>query len=127
LRTGLRRCCRWWERSTPLPGSGQRVLSLADAASNARVIFGAGNLSSELTDLVTVDTRNTATFVSGGAARLRVRITPQTGLFSGSFLHPATRKAVRFNGAVAAEPELRFWLVPGAEHQRLRDVRACAA
>ena len=82
-----------------------QVLNLSNSAANARVIFGAGNLTSVLTNLVTVAANNKVTPVSGGAAKLMLTITPKAGLFSGSFVHPVTSKAVKFSGELLESQE----------------------
>ena len=82
-----------------------QVLNLSNSAANARVIFGAGNLTSVLTNLVTVAANNKVTPVSGGAAKLTLTITPKAGLFSGSFVHPVTSKAVKFSGELLESQE----------------------
>ncbi len=60
--------------------------------------FFGGDLSSTITDLVSLGTNNKV--VNLGPAKVSMTLTPKQGFFSGSVTDPLTGKAVKFNGAV---------------------------
>jgi PKD repeat protein len=82
------------------PAAGQRVLVLGNSAGNARLILGEGGLPGIATNLLTVDTGNKVSVVTGDSTKLGVVINAKTGQFQGSFAHPVTGRAAKFNGVV---------------------------
>ena len=82
------------------PAAGEFLINLTNSAANAMLVFGGGNLAAWSTNSLTVTTNNIVTVVSGNTTNLTLKLVPKTGLFSGRFLHPATHKTVKFQGAV---------------------------
>ncbi|MGD0651421.1 MAG: hypothetical protein ABSA97_09840, partial [Verrucomicrobiia bacterium] len=66
----------------------------------ARVSLSGGDLASAQENTVTVSAANTVTVVSGTSQKLTVKITPKTGLFSGSFIHAVSGKTTKFMGVI---------------------------
>ena len=75
------------------------MLDLSNTAGNALLTLGDGNLTGVLSNLVTASD-NTVTVLSGDITNLTLKLTPKTGLFGGSFLHPVTGRTAKFKGAV---------------------------
>ena len=82
------------------PAKGSRMLSLTNTTGTVTLTLGGGNLGAALSDSVMVATNNTVTILSGTVSNLTLKLAPKTGTFSGSFLPPGTRKAVKFQGVV---------------------------
>jgi sugar lactone lactonase YvrE len=82
------------------PPKGECLIGLTNALGNAMLAFDGGNLGGALSNTVTVTTNNTVTILSGNATNLTLKLAPKNGTFSGSFLHPATHKPAKFQGAV---------------------------
>jgi hypothetical protein len=57
-----------------------------------------GNLTSDITNSVTIDARNRVT--SDGINGFTLKLNRSRGLFSGSVRDPGTGKRVKFNGAI---------------------------
>ena len=66
---------------------------------NGLLFLGGGNLPTSLAADVVV-TNNTIKSVGGTVSNLSLTITASSGLFSGSFVHPATHKKVTIRGGV---------------------------
>ena len=82
------------------PAAGQLMIDLTNTAGNAMLTFGGGGLAGELSNLVTVASDNTVTILSGSVTGLTLKLAPKNGTLSGTFLHPVTKKKVKFQGAV---------------------------
>ena len=81
-----------------VPPLGTPALSVSNATCNLLVTSGAGDLTSFVSNTVTLNTNNKVTLcVTNG---FKLTITPKTGLFSGTFVNPATSKPMKFNGAL---------------------------
>ena len=61
-------------------------------------VFSDADLSTPHTNTFTAN--NAGSFVNTGPARFNLRITPATGFFNGTFVHPASGKTVAYRGAV---------------------------
>ncbi len=80
------------------PPPGAAALNVSDATCNLLVTSGAGDLASFVSNSVTLNTNNKVTpCVADG---FKLTITAKTGLFSGSFVDPATAKPTVFRGAL---------------------------
>jgi hypothetical protein len=77
------------------PAAGQPVLGWTHGS----VVLAGGNLPVPLTNLV-VWSNNQLRALSGSISNLSLALTPANGLFSGTFIHPATRKPVTVKGAL---------------------------
>ena len=77
------------------PASNQRVIDLGQQGE--LVLFG-GNLSTGITNLVTLDSRNRVS--SAPANKLSLSFTSSSGLFRGSSLNSVTRKTQAFQGVL---------------------------
>jgi hypothetical protein len=86
------------------PPAGTPALVVSNAACNVLFTAGAGTLSSFLSNSVTLDVANKMSpCVADG---FKLKMTAATGLFSGSFLNPASHKATKFNGALLQKQNL---------------------
>ena len=80
------------------PPLGTAALSVSNTVCNLLVTSGAGDLVSFMSNSVTLNTNNKVTLcVTNG---FKLTITARTGLFSGSFVNPATSKPTTFKGAL---------------------------
>jgi hypothetical protein len=82
------------------PAKGSPMLSLTNTTGTVMLTLGGGNLGAVLSNSVIVATNNTVTILPGTVSNLTLKLAPKTGTFSGSFLHPVTHKAVKFQGTV---------------------------
>ena len=79
----------------------------------------AGGVNGEFDADITISTTNQVTIVDRNgttAERVEMRITPGTGLFRGSFIHPLTSKLTPFSGAIFQRKQ------PGAAGQFIGEV-----
>ena len=81
--------------STYVPPAAKtnRVVTLADDT----IIVSGGDLSSALTNFITLAQDNKVTTTNAG---LSLTFTLSSGLFKGSFIHPTTAKKTSFTGAL---------------------------
>jgi hypothetical protein len=80
------------------PPPGTPALSVSNATCNLLVTSGAGDLVSFVSNSVTLNTNDKITLcVTNG---FKLTLTARTGLFSGSFVNPATSKSTMFKGAL---------------------------
>lgn len=77
----------------PPASKTNRVVTLADDA----IIVSGGDLTSALTNFITLAQDNKVTTTNVG---LSLSFTLSSGLFKGSFIHPATAKKTSFTGAI---------------------------
>ena len=85
-------------RYTP-PTIGQSVLKWTNGAA----VIGGGNLSAPLSSQVILS-NNLVRVVGKSISNLSLTITLANGLFSGTFIHPVTRKSVTVKGALLQDP-----------------------
>jgi List-Bact-rpt repeat protein/cysteine-rich secretory family protein len=93
------------------PASGTRVLSLADAPGNAIVEIGAGGMSSQITQPVTLASTNLITAVAPNPAAVTFSVSLKDGKCSGAFLYPVTplvNAPVKFKGVVLQKQNAAF-------------------
>ena len=67
---------------------------------NAVVELGGGNLPGPLTSQVVLTNNQARVLPGGGASNLSLTITTNNGLFTGTFVHPVTRRTNSFHGAL---------------------------
>ncbi len=80
------------------PPLGTAALSVSNTTCNLLVTSGAGDLISFVSNSVTLNPNNKVTLcVTNG---FKLTLTARTGLFSGSFVNPATSKPTTFKGAL---------------------------
>ena len=80
------------------PAVGTPALSVSNATCNLLVTSGAGDLASFVSNIVTLGTNNKVSLcVTNG---FKLTVTAKTGAFSGSFINPATAKALTFKGVL---------------------------
>lgn len=80
------------------PRSG-RVIPLANAVANGELSANSGGLSAPLVLPLTVNSKNVVAAPFATPEKLTMTIVPNTGLFRGTFSHPATSKVTNFSGA----------------------------
>ena len=92
------------------PPIGKLAMVLPTALPNAQVSLADLDFSNTLTDLVNVklgtSNNDTVTFQSGNVASLTMAINSHTGLFTGSFLNPASGKSVKLYGALFSKQDI---------------------
>lgn len=81
------------------PGRNTNAVSWTEGT----VLMDGGNLTATLSNRVTV-ALNKFTVVGENPNQLSLKLTPGTGLLSGTFLHPMTGRKVKFNGALLQLP-----------------------
>ena len=82
------------------PATGVSTLNLATGTNNAVVKITGGDVDPEIDVNATVDTRDRVSADPTASQGLRMAINRASGLFSGTFLHPVTGRAVAFAGVV---------------------------
>jgi hypothetical protein len=80
------------------PPLGTTALTVSNAACNLLITSGAGDLTSFVSNSVTLNTNNKVTLCSTNG--LKLTVTTKTGLFSGSFVNPVTARPTVFRGAL---------------------------
>ena len=75
------------------------MLALADATGNALLTVQAATFS-DLLRHATLSTANKLTLTDASPEKLKVTITPGTGLFTGSFIPPGASKPITLSGAI---------------------------
>jgi hypothetical protein len=80
------------------PTIGTPALTVSNAACNLLVTSGAGDLASFVSNSVKLAANNNVSLC--GTNGCRFTITARTGLFSGSFVNPATAKSTAFRGVL---------------------------
>ena len=83
------------------PAHGAPALVVSNANCNLLVAAGDGNLSSFVSNTVTLNSK-----ITPCTNTVKLAITPGSGLFSGSFLNPANRKSVPFKGVLFQKQNL---------------------
>ncbi len=96
-----------------VPGPGERVLDLADGAGNARFTATDGGLANSLVRMLTIGRNNSVLVVDHGAERLKLTLSPESGLFSGSFIRPGTAQKKAFQGVIFQKQNLGTGFFPG--------------
>jgi uncharacterized repeat protein (TIGR03803 family) len=89
--------------------NGSPALSIT----NLSAILLGGNLTDSITNKVTLNNKNTLTPVSPVIAKFSLKLTPATGLLSGSFTSPITRKATTIRGALLQSECIGYGYFPG--------------
>jgi len=76
------------------PGPGTNIMNLTDGT----LVLSGGNLSQDITNLVSLLANNKIT--NSSPNKLALTFMPATGVFKGTVVNPATLKPVPFNGVV---------------------------
>ncbi len=82
------------------PSPKTTVIPVPDQQDNSQLIFGDGNLTSQVVQPATLNTANRVSVVQPILSDLEVAINPTTGTFSGSFTHPVSRAVSRLDGVI---------------------------
>jgi hypothetical protein len=90
--------------NTALTLSGTRVPP-SSGVGTWQLTLGGGELPSNLVRNATITGTGAAIVTPVDGYKLKLKVTPTTGKFTGSFLHPATKKTVSFNGLFLQPPE----------------------
>jgi hypothetical protein len=90
--------------NTALTLSGTKLTPPAGIGTWQLTLSG-GELPSNLVRTATITGTGAASVTPADGYKLTLRVTPTTGKFTGSFLHPATKKTVSFNGLFLQPPE----------------------
>lgn len=101
------------ERYSP-PAAGTPVLN-----ATAVVLSDGGiDLLQPITQAITVSPANAVTALPPNTAKIRLSITPGTGAFSGTFVHPVSLKSTVFSGLICRGPNMArgagFFQAPNA-------------
>jgi hypothetical protein len=86
------------------PPAGTPALTVSNTTCNVLFTAGDGNLSSFVSNSVTLDVANKVTPCV--ADKSKFKITSTTGLFSGSFPNPVTGKSAKFSGVLLQKQNL---------------------
>jgi hypothetical protein len=95
------------------PAIGTPALTVSNAACNLLVTTGAGDLASFVSNSVRLNVNNKVSLCGTNGCKLT--ITTRTGLFSGSFVNPATAKSTAFRGALLQKQNVGAGLFLGAD------------
>ncbi len=84
------------------PAAGVRILDVAPAADNGALALAGGNLPSpgSVDQTVTIDAANHVSLANPALPGLRVIVSPSTGVFIATFIHPMTGKAALVRGII---------------------------
>lgn len=74
--------------------------SNTSVAGNCQITLGGGNLGSDIVKSAYLYDVGNVVIVSPNPEKLQMKIDPSTGQFSGSFIHPALHKTVKFKGSI---------------------------
>jgi len=88
------------------PTVNKRLFPLSNFGGNSLLFLNDGGLTTDLTRLVTLSAANKAIVPLQDADAATLVPAPTTGLFTGSFLHPALQKATPIKGAVLQKQQL---------------------
>lgn len=103
------------------PLTQTRLIPLANSGGHALLHLLDGGLSEDMQRLVTLSTAHKAHVPLQGADQAKLTVTPGTGVFSGSFLHPFTQKNTSFKGVVLQEQNLAAgYFLAGAQGGEMR-------
>ncbi|HXP63274.1 MAG TPA: Ig-like domain-containing protein [Dongiaceae bacterium] len=83
------------------PAAGYSLLNWTSGV----VTLTGGNLTTSLTNPITVNAKNQVQVTGPNADKLKLTLTPATGAFSGSFVPPGATKPVSINGVVLTDNE----------------------
>ena len=97
------------------PVAGHRILNLENSPQNGVIFLGEGNFGPSLNFPATLLASNVVQTAATTPKAFKFTITPSTGFFSGSFLHPATNKAAVFSGVVFQKQNLATGYFPGSD------------
>jgi hypothetical protein len=84
------------------PAAGSRLLNVASLTDNAALSLAGGNLPNPgiVDQTVTIDATNHVSLVSPALPGLKVIVSPSTGVFLASFIHPMTAKLTWARGVI---------------------------
>ena len=90
------------------PPSGQNAVNWT----NGMVVVDSGDLPVKMTNQVAI-VNNQLRTLSGSISNLALAITPGSGLFQGSFVHPLTGRQTAFHGVVVPNPSESYYMDSG--------------
>lgn len=90
------------------PGIGETVFEVAAGENNATLQLGAGDLEALVTQPVTLDATNRVRLSAPALKGLRLKVNAAAGIFSGSFIHPATGASTRIGGVIFQKQNAGF-------------------
>ena len=82
-------------------------------AGSGQLTLGGGNLQSNLVKNVVIAATGKVTVSPTDTDKLTLKISPTTGQFSGSFIHPAIGKSSKLNGLLLQDDNLGAGYFPG--------------
>jgi hypothetical protein len=86
-------------RYTP-PAGGVRVIAVSNAVPNVRLVFGNGNLAAQIAQPAFLTDINAITISSPTVDGFSALVKTPTGVFKGSFAHPARETPATFRGVI---------------------------
>lgn len=111
-----------WEAQGALVGSryvkpirGTPVIEVPAMENNSTLTLGEGNLEPAVTEPATLDPANRVHVSSEALKSLKLSINATNGRFSGSFVHPVTRKSTSFKGVIFQKQNGGFGYFLGAD------------
>lgn len=94
-------------RYTP-PPPGIRALDFADALENGEITLDEGGLAGDATATFTLSAKNTITVKPPNPYHIILKLKPNTGLYTGSFLVPGARRTTPIRGALIQKDPLGY-------------------
>lgn len=108
------------------PLSGRRILNLENGIANSVLLLGEGNLDAPMNFAATLDTKNLLQAAAPASTALKFTIAPASGLFTGTFMHPGTKKATPFSGVVFQKQNLATGVFTGSSKSGYVSLRRTA-
>src|SRR5690606_33400043 len=81
-------------------------LRLDAPSENLRIVAGEGNLPTEMVKVATYASNNRVLVDKSDPEKLKMTVVPTSGIFRGTFIHPATGKPARYSGAILQKQNL---------------------
>lgn len=96
------------------PAPGVPVLAVPVAANNTELALGDGELSAQIVQPATLGEDNRVAITAPVLAGVAVTVKPNSGRFTGQFLHPVTGAATKLRGVILQKQNTGFGFFPGA-------------
>ena len=98
------------------PAKGEAVVPVNSGENNTSLALGDGGLQQTVVQPATLAPSNALIITTPAVTGLTAKLSPATGIFTGKFVHPVTRKSTSFRGAILQKQGAGFgFFVAGAD------------
>jgi len=98
------------------PTAGQAVVPVSAGENNTSLALGDGGLQETVVQPATLAPSNALIITTPSVTGLTAKLSSTTGIFTGKFVHPVTRKSTSFRGAILQKQGAGFgFFVAGAD------------